>query len=170
MKTLKYLLALIAVFTFVGLSHGDALTNDIVDGWYLTVVDTNIDTNGSFDTLAATDSVTILSNFDPKFGWEYILQRDAFTGTAADSSADDTVTVEVRVDCKDRHGNVYQYYVVDSMTAAVGESVLIPFGSLILGDKFDIKLRTYAGGTQLIINRLRLWRRRAQTTAKSSNF
>jgi len=132
-------------------------------------LDQDIDTNGAYDTLAVADSTTVLTNFSPKFGWEYILQRDAFTGTGSDS-----IAIEVRIDCKDRNGAVYQRYVLDTMTASAGEDILIPFMSLFLGEQFDVKFRTIGNaqgaGTQTIINRLKLWRRRAQTTAKSSNF
>lgn len=162
MKMMKYFLIALFTFLMVTVSYGDAPSNSYVDSWPLWQADTAIDTNGAFDTLAATDSTTILTNFNPRFGWNYYLQHDALTGTGSDS-----VAMEVRVDLKDNNGNVYQYYAVDSLTSSAGETVLLPFGSKMFGDKCDVKLRTYTGsGSQIIINRLRLWKARPIFTEK----
>lgn len=116
-----------------------------------------ISTVAAFDTLGATDSTTIVSDFVPERPWEYIYIRDAITGTGADS-----VAVVVRVDCKDAYNGTVIYSVaIDTIVAAAGEAIAIPFGGTAFGNAFDIKLVSIApSGGQLIINKGYLWRRR----------
>ena len=117
----------------------------------------------AFDTVtSATDSSALATNFVPKRGYEYILVRDAITGTGSDS-----VALIVRVDALDGSGNLLYSTAVDSMTAAAGEAIALPFGGTLFGNKFNIVLKAYAGaGTQAIINRAYMFRRKALTNTK----
>ncbi len=137
-----------------------APTFSAVDGVYEWERDTAIDTDGAFDTLAGTsDSSTIIDSiWRPDKGYEYILVRDAITGTGSDS-----VKVQVRVDCFDGLTKMYAL-AIDSFTASTAEAVHIPIGGTLYGNKFRIRAVAYAdNGGQVILNRLAIWRRRAVT-------
>jgi len=52
-----------------------------------------------YDTLSGADTSIMFDDFTPARGWEYILVRDAITGTGADSAY-----YYIQVDCKDAKG------------------------------------------------------------------
>jgi hypothetical protein len=141
-----------------------APTHAAVDGVYEWKIDTTIDADGAFDTLvSANDSTQLLNDWRPDQKWEYILVRDAITGTGSDS-----VQVEVRVDAYDASGNLLYRTAADSFTAADGEAILLDFGGTLFGHKFDIELSGNANiGSQVILNRFSIWQRRAVTVNKA---
>lgn len=151
------LVVLVAVFA----AHSAAPTYATTNGVYEWKKDTTIDSDGAFDTLAATDSTTIVSGWTPDNAWEYILVRDPITGTGSDS-----VKVQVRMDCYDGSNLIYSVY-PDSFTAAAGEAVFLPIAGTAFGTKFTIKGVGYTdNGGQVILNRLAIWKRRPTTVSK----
>ena len=117
-----------------------------------------------FDTLSgATDSMTLLSGkaFDVQSGWQYILVRDAFSGSDSDS---DSVAIQVNLDALDKDGNLLYRTAIDSFTEAAGEAVLLPLLGTVFGHKYRIKLHTYTGhGGEVILNRFYIYKRRPVT-------
>lgn len=125
-------------------------------------VDIAISTSTGLDTLSGTtDSMTLLSGkaFDVQSGWQYILVRDAFSG-----SSGDTVKIQVNLDALDKDGNLLYRTAIDSFTTAAGEAVLLPLLGTAFGHKYRIKLHTYTGnGGQVILNRFYIYKRRPVT-------
>lgn len=121
--------------------------------------DSTISSSTAFDTLSGVDSVTVFGSrvFDNfTTGWEWILVRDAITGGGTDS-----LFLQVLLDALDGSGNLLSRTVVDSFTAAAGESVSLPIGSTSIGTKYRCKLLGYGdNGGEVIINRLYLYKRR----------
>lgn len=110
----------------------------------------------AFDTLVGVDSTTLVSNrvFNPD--WQYILVRDAITGTGSDS-----VKIEVRCDALDSDGNVLYTVAVDSLTSSAGEAIFLPVFGTVIGSKVRIKLIGYTGnGGQVILNGFHIYKRR----------
>ena len=163
----KILLAILFTLLIVGVVNAVEPTNLSPSGYYVTVIDTPIDTSGAFDTLtSATDSSLVLENFCIKPGWEYILERDAITGTGSDS-----VKVIVNINAVSTSGSLMHRYAVDSMTTSAGEAYIIPFHNAAFGDpcEYEIELMGYAAiGSQVIINRLQMWRRFFVNTTKKN--
>ena len=152
MRTLKIVISLILVL-FVVSAFSAAPTNNYIDSYPFSLVPAQQDTITGTDTIAATDSLTLISSLRPHAGYEYILSRNAITGTGSDS-----VKIQVRVDAKDEDGNVFTRTAIDSMTAAAGENIVIPFSSTLFGKYFDVKLIGYHGnGGQVILNKVRLY-------------
>jgi hypothetical protein len=111
-----------------------------------------------FDTLAAAgDSVTLKSAWTPVDGsWEYFIFWDALTGTGSDS-----VAVAIEVQSLSPSGVVLKSTRVDTITAATAGSLVLPIGDSIFGFAYTVKAKAIAGiGTQLILNRMYLGRRR----------
>lgn len=155
-KLITFFVLLAAVVSYAG-----APTGETVDANYVWELDPNgsIDSDGAYDTLAADNDSTakFLSGFKPDKGYQYILVRDAITGTGSDS-----VEVEVVVDTKDGSGNLLYRTLVDSFTSSAGEAIFLPIGETLIGHKFDVHLKAGAAvGTQVILNRLYLYRRKA---------
>ena len=162
-KNLKYLILLLLT---IGVSSIFAVapTDGTADSYYYWVIDDQEITVG--DTLSITDSITLLSHFSPKKGWEYVLSRDAFTGSGADSAK-----VAIVVDAYDASKNKYRRVSIDSATAAAGEDYIIPFGTTLFGKTFTVKLINYNGGTVVIIpNNFFLTRRTNYIWSKQNNI
>ncbi|NLG18759.1 MAG: hypothetical protein GX556_15635 [Fibrobacter sp.] len=125
-------------------------------------VDIAISTSTKFDSLrGATDSMTLLSGkaFDVQSGWQYILVRDAFSGS-------DSVAIQVNLDALDKDGNLLYRTAIDSFKQAAGEAVLLPLLGTVFGHKYRIKLHTYAGngGKEAVyLNRFYIYKRRPVT-------
>lgn len=100
------------------------------------------------DTLGATDSITLMSNFIPEPGWSYALISPTITGTGSDS-----VAIQIRVQCENSAGDVVYTAYPDSVTAANGQVIDLAFGKLAFGSRYNIRGFTYTGaGTQAIIS------------------
>jgi len=120
-----------------------------------------------YDTLSGADTSIMFTDFVPTRGWEYILVRDAITGTGADSAY-----YYLQVDCKDaKRGNVLYTANIDTIDGAAGVANIIPFGNTLIGTAFDIRLVGISGSTgfQAIVNRAMLYRRRPRTIFKAWN-
>lgn len=111
----------------------------------------------AFDTLAtATDSTTLLSGKSFSPDWQYILVRNAITGTGSDS-----VKLAVRVDALDSDGSLLYSTLADSLTTSDGEQILLPIFGSVFGQKIRIKLIAYTGnGGQVILNKFQIYKRR----------
>ena len=167
MKTNK-MFFVISILLMVAFAFANtAPSHSVTDGYYVTVRDTTIRSTAAWDTLGATDSLTVLTDYNPDIGWEYILALSPLTGTGADS-----LVAYIRVDANDENGNVTQYYSCpDSVLINTGTNTRLPFGSAVFGMKYDVKLLTTTGsGTQVIVNRAHLWKRRANITARQKDF
>lgn len=153
----KVFFLILAALVVVGYSANP--TRTAADGMYEWSIDSMIDTNGAYDTLGATDSTSILTNWTPKSGYEYVIVFDAITGTNAA-----TATLAWCLDSKSPTGTLLYRTYVDSIvgaTTTAGEAVLLPIGTTCFGSKFTLKLWTYTtSGAQVIINRLYLFKRR----------
>ena len=157
MKTL-ILVLIVAVASF---SQG-VMTSSVVDGAYEVYLDTVLGTSAT-DSLAAADSSTLCTKFPADNNLEYILVRDAFTGTGSDS-----VSVQVRSDAYDADGNFLYSVVTDSFTTSAGESILLTWNRTQVAYSYTLKLIGYGDdGGQLITNRLQLWKRRPYLTNRN---
>ena len=108
----------------------------------------------AYDTITSdSDSSVLFSNFVPESGWRYRLARAAFSGTGADS-----VKVAVLLRPEDFNNVPLCTLAVDSFTAAAGEYIEIPFGTYP-AKRYDIVAAGYTAiGSQVIINRMMLFR------------
>jgi hypothetical protein len=110
--------------------------------------------NGHSDSLNAPDSLTLLKNFVPEAGYEYILSRTAATGGG------DTVDAEVRIDGYYNSVKI-SAIAVDSFKTAAAQKVLLPFGQTVFGTKYNVIIKTYAGdGGKERLNGLCVFKRR----------
>ena len=159
------ILSLLAILLAAAVAQAAAPTRAVVDADYDWSQVTNADTISSstgYDTLGEADSSSLLSNFVPQKGYQYILVRDAFTGTGSDSTS-----VQLRLSSKDCNKSLLYTTAVDSMTSSAGEAIVLPFGETAFGCYFDLKLMGYGDdGGQLIVNRVYLYKRRAITTTQ----
>lgn len=159
-------LAAILLLTIVAQIAAGPATYSATDAQYTYKIERAIDSDGAFDTLAAADSSTLISNWQPEQGGEYILVRDVFTGAGSDS-----VSVQLVVDAYTNSGALLYRTAVDSFTTSAGEQVLLPIGGSVFGDKFTIKLIGYGDdGGQLILNRLYIYKREVIQYTKSKIF
>jgi ribosomal protein S28E/S33 len=140
-----------------------APTSAVVDAVYENGgLDTIIKGSAGFDTIVGVDSTTLLSGHIFETNWEYILVRDAITGTGSDS-----VAMQVRVDAMDGSGNVLYTKAIDSLITSAGEAIAIPLWGTIFGSKIRIKLIGYTGsGGQVILNRMHIYKRRPVVVQK----
>jgi hypothetical protein len=164
-KFLVFLLALVSI------CFADAVSNTADDAAYSVeglatsggVVVGDISSSTGYDTLAASDSVTILSNWKPEPGYEQLLVVGQITGTGSDS-----VAFAVRVDVKDNSGNLLYRATVDSVTSSAGKVLNLAIGTKAIGFQYDVKFKTYTGaGTQAIINQVFVFKRRPITVFQS---
>jgi hypothetical protein len=164
----KILFAFMFTLLMAGYVNAAAPTNALTESYYIVVKDTSIDTAGALDTLAVdTDSTILLTNFKVRPGWEYILTRDAITGTGSDS-----VKLQVNIDATDRNGTLMQRFAADSFTTSAGEDVVLPFYTTAFGDngKWKVIIKAYTDlGSQVILNRFQMWRR-IPVAVKRSKF
>jgi len=159
---MKKILSVLIALCVVGVAFAASPQYTAVDGGYIYKL---VETITIADTLAATDSVTIKSNFKPDQGWEYILVNPAFSGTGSDS-----VAIQVRIECENANGTkIYTAY-SDSITVAVGKAGLLSFGGRAFGAQYDIRGFTYTGaGTQAIISgSWQIWKRRPVVATTTS--
>jgi hypothetical protein len=122
-----------------------------IEVWDYNIVDTIEAAN---DTLTADgDSSVLFSNFVPESGWRYRLGRAAISGTGADS-----VVVRIILRPEDFNNVPICTVAVDTFTAAAGEYIEIPFGTYP-GKQYDIVAEGDGDiGTQVILNRMQLFR------------
>ena len=142
--------------------HAAAPTNAATNSSYeYGGLEYEISASAGLDTLAgANDSMTLMDarsfTSSVRQGWEYILVRDAFTGTGSDS-----VRCILYADALTGSGSLLYRTAIDSFTTSEGEAVLLPFNSTVIGEKYRLKIITYAGnGGQLILNRFKILKRR----------
>ena len=156
---------LLISLTLATASFSAAPSRTAVDGGY----DWGWDEDNSPSTVAASDTVvstaicTLMTDFNPERGYEYIIVRDAITGTGADS-----VDLTVNIACKDgAGGNLLYTVLLDTMAASAGEAVNLEIGSAALGLRYDVTV-TGGGdnGAEVILNRVYLFKRRAVSTTK----
>jgi len=157
MKTILILLSLV----FLAFSQG-AMTSSVTDGNYEIYLDSALSASGA-DTLAAADSSIICTKFRGSNDWEYILVRDAFTGTGSDS-----VSVYLRSDAYDANDSLLYSTQSDSFTTSAGEASLLPWNRTQVGYKYTLKIIGYGDdGGQLITNLWQIWKRRVYKVQKS---
>jgi len=167
----KYFLAILMVVALVGAAYSAAPAVSATNGNYIWQLAQTISADAAFDTLkgAATpaDSVMMAENFVPRVGWEHILVTDTTSGGSTDSS-----TASVIIKCKDAAGNALYEVAADTLgVTAVGEAVLLPFGSTAIGHKFNVILRAVAAtdrGTGFIVNRAYIYRRKVVVAQERS--
>lgn len=137
------------------------------DAGYEWAMCNTISNTANDDTLASTDSSNVILDFIPEKGWEYIYVRDAVTGTGSDSAYYYFV---VRAKTAVR-GSILYSTNVDTIVAAAGEAIAIPFGQTLFGVAYDIKLLAVNGstGSQVILNRSYLYKRRAIASTRPWN-
>lgn len=113
------------------------------------------------DTLAGVDSFTVFSGQEFAPGYDYILDRDAFTGSPTDS-----VKVRLRlVNSSIASSGTWQVTEVDSFLQTAGEQVILPINRTLYGKRFSLKLISFTGnGGKVIVNKMCIWKRRAQST------
>ena len=137
------------------------------DAGYEWVMCNTVSNAANADTLVSTDSSNVILDFIPEKGWEYIYVRDAVTGTGSDS-AYYYFTVRAKTSVR---GSILYSTNVDTIVAAAGEAILIPFGQTLFGVAYDIKLLAVSGstGSQVILNRSYLYKRRAIASTRPWN-
>lgn len=159
----KNIFALILILTAVFISYSQPVTDAVVDAAYEFEYYNASSSSAAADTIGGADTTVLYSNLKPERGWEYILVRDAITGTGSDSAY-----YYLHVRCKDSNGNLLYALNVDTIDGAAGLAEQIPFGGTLLGHKFDIwAIGTAAStGGQVIFNRSLMYRRKPITTVK----
>lgn len=166
-KACLFLISLILVLV-TGI-HAEAPTNAATNSSYeFGGLEYDISSSAGFDTLAGNaDSVTLMDarSFvsSVRQSWEYILVRDAFTGTGSDS-----VRCILYADALTGSGSLLYRTAIDSFTTSKGEAVLLPFNSTVIGEKYRLKILTYAdNGGQVILNRFKILKRRPVVTNRN---
>lgn len=155
---MKNFILLICVFVAAVFAAAPSTTTDVNYEDIGTIV--TISGAAAFDTLGATDSSTLTSTLVNREGCEYILTRDAFTGSGSDS-----VAVQVLVDALDGGGTLLFRTIADTAVLAAGEAVSLP---LVGGTQYRVKLKSIApSGTVIILNRLYIVGRRLLTVTKT---
>lgn len=158
----KLILSALLSFFVVGVAYAAAPTYGTTDATYEYGGIATTISSGTFDTLAGVDSTTLISNFVWEPDWQYILVRDAITGTGSDS-----VAIQVRADCLNSSGNLLYSVLVDSLTASAGEAIFLPLSGTLFGSKLRIKLIGYTGnGGQVILNKFYIFKRRPLSVVK----
>lgn len=156
MKKILSLMFTVAILAIVNLS-ADPLSYSAGDYFYEWELDSVL-AAGVLDTLAATDSATICTKYRLDPGYEYVIQRGVISGTGSDS-----VRAAVNVDIYNLDTSTVSAgrVAIDTLDTLLMQSILIPVGSEIFARKVTIKLHTYTGaGTQAIINKVTMWKRR----------
>ena len=126
-----------------------------------------ISSSTAYDTVGASGTITLLSNWVPQKGYNYALVVGTITGTGSDS-----VALAIVLDCKDASGNVIYSATVDSVTSSVGGAFDLDVGSIAagagaIGHKFDVKLTAYTGaGTEAKLTRLYIYRSRPMNISR----
>jgi len=148
----------------------DTPTYGAVDGVYEIETDTVIYYASDFCTLtAADDSATLVTKWAPEEGWEYFLEISTLTGTSADSAdlkfVADVYCVVCSTDAYCGDSLFYRVPFDTIVDSPGGEALKLPHGADAFGDKYTIKVIAQNEGTelQLILNQLRIVRRRAIT-------
>ncbi len=158
----KKIAALLVLVLSAAVVYGEAPTRVAVDNNYEWALDTTVDNDGAYDTLAALDSINVVATRFFKTGYEYIVVRDAITGTGTDS-----LYMALYLYCYDNGGNLLYTVTVDSATAAAGEAYLLPIGQTAFGAKYTVKFKGYGdNGGQQIFNRLYIYKRRVLSQDK----
>lgn len=161
---MKKILSVLTILLVAFAVNATAPTWAALDAYYEVARDTTISSTTAYDTLIGTaDSTTLvtLRKFEP--GWEYVLVRDAITGTGSDS-----VAVYVAVRCFDENNVLLYTTNVATMTAAAGEAILLPINGSAFGVKYSIKYKaTTDNGGQNINNRISIWKRRPVNIQKA---
>jgi hypothetical protein len=158
----KLILSALLSFFVVGAAYATAPTYGTTDATYEYGGLATTISSGVFDTLKGVDSTTLISNFVWEPDWQYVLVRDAITGTGSDS-----VAIQVRADCLNSSGNLLYSVLVDSLTASEGEAIFLPLSGTLFGSKLRIKLVGYAGnGGEVILNKFYIFKRRPLSVVK----
>ena len=149
-KVLSVLLLIGAMFAI----QAAAPTYDAVDAVYEWYIDTTITVS---DTIADSDSATIIDSYDVETGWQYIITRNDFTG----ETSDDSIDLVLRVFAEDDTGATLYYVDVDSATTIAGEAYDLDIGGSLYPRKITIKYKALTDkGDELIVPQHRLIRRR----------
>jgi hypothetical protein len=119
-----------------------------------------ISSASAYDTIAATDSATLTSDFVPPRGEEILLVHSPFTGSGSDS-----VHLAVNIDALAADGSVLYRALADTLASANEQPISLP---LLGGAKYRIKLNGISGanGGVVILNKVYLYGRRGVTVAK----
>ena len=156
MKNVIFMLS--CIFAMAVASYGAAPTANADDGNYIWELDTTISDADEFDTISGDDSIVVAAKYKPQPGWEYILVTDAITEGAE-------AEFILNIACLDEDGDVlYVLSAVDTLTDG-GGAILLPFGQTAIGNAFKLVIvdgggDTSAGGTENILNTVKIYRRR----------
>ena len=107
----------------------------------------------SIDTLDGADSVTIYNDVSLEPGYQFMISTPALSG---DSAANTVLELIVRAFDKD--GNLTGRVIADTIAAA-GELSLLPIRETIVGNYYDILLKSVNANDETVVSRVHLWRR-----------
>lgn len=153
---------LIALLSLVAVSFATTVVTSSGVNYENLGIRMTISSANAYDTIAATDSATLTSDFIPNRGEEIMLVHSAITGGGSDS-----VNLVVNVDALGTDGSVLYRIAADTLVAASEVPVSLP---LLGGAKYRIKLNGITGnGGVVILNKIYLVARRALTISKPWN-
>lgn len=135
----------------------DVQTNEVL-------LASTISNAAAYDTIVSTATATVLLAYTTdRFGSEYTLVWDAITGTGSDS-----VNLRVQVTALNASSASLYTTEVDTIANALGGATNLGLGSTIVGSKYTVKLiGTALNGTQVILNRMYLYKRKPVSTTYS---
>lgn len=152
----KQVFALFALFVGV-VSYAAIPTSSVSDGSYTSLGKLTVSSAAAYDTIVATDSVTLVNKQKFTNGAEYILAVGLITGGGSDS-----VALQVNVTAYDENSIFLIRKAVDTVTVATGKQVVLPVNSTIVGDKFSVTLTGLAtNGGEVILGRIYVFYRKA---------
>ncbi len=125
---------------------------------------------GSDDSLNGTsDSIMVKRSLFPEYGYEYVLQYDAASGTGSDSMQG-LLYIEAKYDNGSGSNTVIQSLFIDTLDDSTGEAFLLPIGQTVFGNNYDIIIRSgAANGGILDFSDISIWKRRIRDFVKEDN-
>lgn len=165
----KFLLFITVMLVTAVCVHAIAPATPAVGANKYVYANNDVKRSAGFDTLVGTDSTTVFSKVSLKAGSAYVLTRGPITGTGQDS-----VALQVVVDCYDFNKVFIRRVVVDSITSSTttpGEDIAIPFFDSIFGSYFTVKFVPYGStlnGGQVIMGSVALYARKLYLESKQT--
>jgi hypothetical protein len=123
--------------------------------------------------LGSSASKSILKNFIPAPGWEYIIARDTLSATVRGGTAmsRDTRVIIGKVTALDSAGSIVGSVNFDTITTGSAvQQMVVPFGSAIVGDKYNVDFVNTSATDSLIYNHVRLYKRRPVSVTAPANW
>jgi len=110
---------------------------------------------GASDTIAATDSITVIDSWGPDNGWEHILVIGPVVGSG------DSVEIALRLDAINFDGDLLMSETFDSLSSETGEAFLIPIRTTVIGPRYRLKMIGGGdNGAETVFDNIEIMKRR----------